>query len=91
MTRKILGKLMEEATEVRERRLEDRFGKRQFWEEEEEERQKNRDRRKILCSQELGLVLSFSAAFGKSSQASVADELREREVMRGLSETVEVL
>jgi hypothetical protein len=32
-----------------------------------------------LCSQELGLVLSFSAASGKSSQTSAADELQERE------------
>ncbi len=44
-----------------------------------------------LCSQELGLVLSFSAASGKSSQASAADELQEREAMRDWSETVEVL
>jgi len=29
----------------------------------------------ILCSQELGLVLSFSAAPSKSSQAFAADEL----------------
>jgi len=45
----------------------------------------------ILCSQELGLVLSFSAASSKSSQGSVADELQEREAMRNWSETVEVL
>jgi hypothetical protein len=38
MTRKILGKLLEEATEVRGKRSEDRFGRDNF----EEERQKNR-------------------------------------------------
>jgi hypothetical protein len=40
---------------------------------------------------ELGLVLSFSVASGKSSQASAADGLQEREAMKDWSETVEVL
>ncbi len=44
-----------------------------------------------FCSQELGLVLSFSAASGESSQASATDELQGREAMRDWSETVEVL
>jgi hypothetical protein len=57
----------------------------------EEERQKSREKKNILCSQGLGLVLSFSAASSKSSQASAADELQEREAMRDWSETVEVL
>ncbi len=114
MTRKILGKLLEEATEVRKKKkkirgpfwkkilgcVEDRreiarTSIRQFWGGYREEtilRRGDRriDRRKIFCSQELGFVL-FSVAFGKSSQASATDELQEREVMRGLSETVEVL
>ncbi len=110
MTRKILAKLLEEATEVRGKRSEDHFGEffgcvedrieivrkgiRQFGEDRtilgggqtEEWIEEN-----TLCSQELGLVLSFSAASGKSSQASAADELQEREAMRDWSETVEVL
>ncbi len=53
---------------------------------------RRRDRKKTYSVvRELGLVLSFSAASGKSSQASVVDELQEREAMRDWSETVEVL
>jgi len=44
-----------------------------------------------LCSQELGLVLSFSATSGESSQASAAEKLQEREAKGEESETVEVL
>ncbi len=56
----------------------------------EEEGQKNRQKKNTLQSG-ARLRSFFSAAFGKSSQASATDEFQEREVMRGLSETVEVL
>jgi hypothetical protein len=82
MTRKILGKLLEEATEVRKKikirglfwkkilgYVEDRMeiarkSIRQFWGGYREEtilrrRDRRIDRRKILCSQELGFVLFF--------------------------------
>jgi hypothetical protein len=39
----------------------------------------------------LGLVLSFSVASGKSSQAYVVDKFQERKAMRDGSEIIEVL
>ncbi len=106
MTRKILAKLLEEAMEVRGKDQRTVLEMVFFWlcrrqnvdsqegdrtilggiRQTEEQIEEN-----TLCSQELGLVLSFSAASGRSSQASVADELQEREAMRDWGETVEVL
>jgi hypothetical protein len=106
-TRKILGKLLEEATEIRgpfwreifgcvEDRIEiaRKRGDQAVFKGQRGDNFEKRDRRidrgRTLCSQELGFR-SFSAAFGKSSQAPAADELPESEEMRGLNETVDVL